>query len=94
MIFGVPYRGSKNKIVPWVLHHLPAAEAFVDLFAGGCAVTHGAMLSGQPIYVSEYTMPEDFVPIASRYKSRPAASAVLAGYASEKIFLHEKWAKR
>ena len=47
MTFGVPYRGSKNKIVPWALHQLPAAEAFVDLFAGGCAVTHGAMLSGK-----------------------------------------------
>ena len=48
----------------------------------------------QPIHVSEYTMPEDFVPIASCYKVKGADATGLAGYASEKIFLHEKWAKR
>ena len=32
MTFGVPYQGSKNKIVPWVLHHLPAAEASEKIF--------------------------------------------------------------
>ena len=47
MNFGLPYMGSKNTIVPWVMHQLPAAEVFVDLFAGGCSVTHGAMLSGK-----------------------------------------------
>lgn len=47
MNFGLPYRGSKNAIVPWVVSLLPPAETFVDLFAGGCAVTHGAMISGK-----------------------------------------------
>lgn len=42
----MPYQGSKNKIAPWVLEHLPQADTLVDLFAGGCAVTHCAMLSG------------------------------------------------
>lgn len=46
MRYGLPYQGSKNKIAPWVLEHLPQADALVDLFAGGCAVTHCAMLSG------------------------------------------------
>ena len=47
MGYGTPYKGSKNAIAPWVVEHLPAAETFVDLFAGGCAVTHAAMLSGK-----------------------------------------------
>ena len=47
MRYGTPYKGSKNAIAPWVVEHLPAAETFVDLFAGGCAVTHAAMLSGK-----------------------------------------------
>ena len=47
MRYGAPYRGSKNAIAPWVVEHLPPAETLVDLFAGGCAVTHAAMLSGK-----------------------------------------------
>ncbi len=43
--FGVPYMGSKNKIVKKLIEQLPSAKYFVDLFAGGCAMTHGAMLS-------------------------------------------------
>ena len=45
--YGVPYRGSKSRIAPWVVEHLPSAETFVDLFAGGCAVTHAALLAGR-----------------------------------------------
>lgn len=44
---GVPYKGSKNKIASWIIEQLPAAEYFVDLFAGGCSVTHAALLSGK-----------------------------------------------
>lgn len=47
MNYGIPYQGSKNSIAQWVVDNLPPAEAFVDLFAGGCAVTHAAMLSGK-----------------------------------------------
>ena len=47
MSFGIPYQGSKNSIAQWVVDNLPTAEVFVDLFAGGCAVTHAAMLSGK-----------------------------------------------
>lgn len=47
MRYGLPYQGSKNKIAPWVLEHLPQADTLVDLFAGGCAVAHCAMLSGK-----------------------------------------------
>ena len=45
--FGIPYRGSKSGIAEWVVANLPPGETFVDLFAGGCAVTHAAMLSGR-----------------------------------------------
>lgn len=47
MRYGVPYRGSKNKIAEWIILNLPVGETLVDLFAGGCAVTHAAMLSGK-----------------------------------------------
>ena len=47
MKFGLPYQGSKSKIAPWVIDHLPKADCFVDLMAGGCAVTHAAMVSGK-----------------------------------------------
>lgn len=43
--FGIPYMGSKNKIAEWVVSHLPRAEHFYDLFAGGCAISHCAILS-------------------------------------------------
>ena len=45
--FGVPYMGSKNQIVKKLIEQLPSAKYFIDLFAGGCAMTHGAMLSGK-----------------------------------------------
>ena len=47
MRYGVPYRGSKNKIADWVVDHLPDGKTLVDLFAGGCAVTHAAILAGK-----------------------------------------------
>lgn len=43
----MPYIGSKNSIAEWIIGVLPPAETFVDLFAGGCAVTHAALLSGK-----------------------------------------------
>ena len=43
--FGVPYMGSKNKIVKKLIEQLPSAKYFIDLFAGGCSMTHGAILS-------------------------------------------------
>lgn len=47
MNYGLPYMGSKSRICEWLMAHLPPAETFVDLFAGGCAVTHAALLSGR-----------------------------------------------
>lgn len=47
MTYGLPYKGSKNKIAQWIVDQLPPAENFYDLFGGGGAVTHCAMLSGK-----------------------------------------------
>lgn len=49
--YGIPYQGSKNKIAEFIISKLPRAEHFYDLFAGGCAVTHCALLSGKYNYV-------------------------------------------
>lgn len=45
--YGLPYQGSKNAIADWVIEHLPGSGTLVDLFCGGCAVTHAALLSGK-----------------------------------------------
>ena len=44
--YGLPYMGSKSKIADWVLQHIPQADVLVDVFAGGCSVTHAALLNG------------------------------------------------
>ena len=41
--YGVPYKGSKNKIAKKIIDFLPSATNFYDLFAGGCAITDCAM---------------------------------------------------
>jgi len=40
MIYGIPYHGSKSKIIESLALLFPAAENFYDLFGGGFAVTH------------------------------------------------------
>lgn len=45
--YGLPYMGSKSSIAEWVVKSLPKADTFVDLFGGGCAVTHAAIVSGK-----------------------------------------------
>ena len=47
MNYGLPYRGSKNRIAKRLVDALPAAPVLYDVFCGGCAVTHAAMLSGK-----------------------------------------------
>ena len=41
--YGVGYKGGKSKLVDSISKAIPYAEVFVDLFAGGCAMTHWAM---------------------------------------------------
>jgi hypothetical protein len=45
--YGLPYMGSKSRIAEWLVDKLPRSHTFVDLFAGGCAVTHCAMISSK-----------------------------------------------
>lgn len=45
--YGMPYKGSKSAIADFVIAHLPPGGTLVDLFCGGCAVTHAALLSGK-----------------------------------------------
>ena len=43
--YGVSYLGSKNKIAAEVVYNLPSAPLLIDVFAGGGAITHAALLS-------------------------------------------------
>ena len=47
MNYGLPYKGSKNRIAKRILDVLPAAPVLYDVFCGGCAITHAALLSGK-----------------------------------------------
>ena len=47
MNFGLPYQGSKNRIAKRLVDALPSAPVLYDVFCGGCAITHAAMLSGK-----------------------------------------------
>ena len=45
--FGITYLGGKNSIAADIVSCLPAATHFIDLFCGGCGITHAAILSGK-----------------------------------------------
>lgn len=47
MQYGLPYKGSKSKIANQILEHIPPAGVLYDLFAGGCAISHAAIISGK-----------------------------------------------
>lgn len=47
MSYGLPYMGSKSKLVKSIVPLFPPADNFVDLFAGGGAVTHYAMTTAK-----------------------------------------------
>ena len=45
--YGIPYQGSKNAIAAHIVaEFLPPSACLVDIFAGGCAVTHAALEAG------------------------------------------------
>lgn len=74
--YGLPYMGSKNriaeKIITEIIWNEPHAEIFVDLFAGGCAISHAAILSGsfKKVYANDINaMPSLFKDaIKGKYK--------------------------
>ena len=45
--YGIPYTGNKQRIASYIFEHLPNGKRFVDLFGGGGAMTHYAMLNCQ-----------------------------------------------
>lgn len=55
MKYGLPYKGSKNKLAERIVRLLPRRANLVDLFCGGCAVSHAALLMGkfEHIYIND-----------------------------------------
>lgn len=53
--YGLPYKGSKRRLALKILQHMPRRDNFVDLFCGGCAVSHAAMLGNRfrHIYIND-----------------------------------------
>lgn len=47
MSYGLPYFGSKSSIAEWVVGYLPPAKHLYDVFAGGGAITHCAMVQNK-----------------------------------------------
>lgn len=44
MKYGLPYKRSKNKLAERIVSLLPKRTHLIDLFCGGCAVSHAALL--------------------------------------------------
>lgn len=51
MKYGLPYKGSKNRLAERITRFLPEGEHLIDLFCGGCAVSHAALLRGKWAHV-------------------------------------------
>jgi hypothetical protein len=47
MNYGLPFQGSKSGIAEDIIRELPSGKRLVDLFGGGGAITHCALLSGK-----------------------------------------------
>lgn len=45
--YGITYQGSKGAIAEVIINRLPTGERFCDLFGGGFAMSHCALLSGR-----------------------------------------------
>ena len=65
--YGFGYQGSKNQICRWLMEHLPRGKRFVDLFGGGFAVSHAALLSGKYKTVYYNELDADIVEIVRRH---------------------------
>lgn len=47
MNYGLPYKGSKNRLAENILALFPKRKNFYDLFCGGCAITHRALIENR-----------------------------------------------
>lgn len=54
-LYGIPYMGSKTAIAEELISILPSGKRFVDLFGGGFAMSHCAIMSGKynKVYYNE-----------------------------------------
>lgn len=51
MKYGLPYKGSKNKLAERIVSLLPKRTHLIDLFCGGCAVSHAALLRNKYAHI-------------------------------------------
>ena len=56
MNYGLPYKGSKNKLAERIVRLLPQRKHLYDLFCGECAVSHAALLMGkyEHIHINDF----------------------------------------
>ena len=63
--FGCSYKGSKSKLAERIVSLFPRAEHFYDLFSGGCAIAHCALLKNKfpHVHINDINpmMPQAFV---------------------------------
>lgn len=55
MKYGLPYKGSKNKLAERIVRLMPKRTHLMDLFCGGCAVSHAAMVMGKYKHIHSMT---------------------------------------
>ena len=55
MNYGLPYKGSKNKLAERIVSLLPKRTHLIDLFCGGCAIAHAALVKNkyQHIHIND-----------------------------------------
>ena len=58
MKYGLPYKGSKNKLAERIVNLFPNAENFYDLFCGGGAISHCALLGNKfkKVYMNDINL--------------------------------------
>lgn len=88
MNYGLPYKGSKSRICKWLMAHLPPADTFIDLFAGGCAVTHAAMLSGKYNHVIANDVQADVLELFHRVVTQGLSPEDWRPVSRQEFFLH------
>ena len=95
MKYGFPYMGSKSRIAPDIIQVLPSCDNFYDLFAGGGAITHCAMLSGkwQNIYANDIqgTMQLFWDAVSGKYRNEKRWISREQFYAEKKTDHYVRW---
>ena len=61
MVYGLPYKGSKNIIAKRIVDALPSGTNFVDCCCGGGAIVQAATLSGKFKTVTGYDISKSII---------------------------------